>query len=82
MPVLVSHRCKGTFQGYGIMWYHPRGLANILFLQCVRAQYHIMYDSSNNMGFIVTKPDGKQFKFVKSSGGLYMTLPGIQEWSQ
>jgi hypothetical protein len=35
----------GNFPGYGTVWYHPKGIANILSLSCMRERgYHVVYD--------------------------------------
>ena len=67
--------------GYGMVWYDPNSITNILSLRCMAAKYHVIYDSQgggsnlidNDGGgsFVVTKPDRTVFEFKASSGGLY-----------
>jgi hypothetical protein len=60
----------GTLPGYGLVWYDPVGIANIVSLSRVREKYHISFNSDNNI-FVVTKPDGTVFEFKQSESGLY-----------
>jgi hypothetical protein len=60
----------GTLPGYGLVWYDPVGIANIVSLSRVREKYHVSFNSDNNI-FIVTKPDGTVFEFKQSESGLY-----------
>jgi hypothetical protein len=62
----------GTLPGYGTVWYHPTGIANILSLARVcKAGYDVSYSSSNGNTFIVTKPDGSVRNFKQSDEGLF-----------
>ena len=62
---------EGDLPGYGTVWYHPSGIANILFLGRVWKQYRITFDSEVGNRFLVTKPDGTTFEFKESPTGLY-----------
>ena len=49
----------GDLPGYGTVWYHPSGIANILSLARVRkAGYDVTYSSKDGNVFKVTKKDG------------------------
>ena len=71
----------GNLPGYGMVWYNPNSIANILSLHCVASKYHVVFDShggganQNNPdeagSFVVTKPNGTIFEFKASPGGLY-----------
>jgi hypothetical protein len=63
----------GDLAGYGTVWYHPGGIANILSLSRMKARegFRITYDSDNGNQFIVTKPDGAVRVFKQSERGLY-----------
>ena len=61
----------GDLPGYGTVWYHLNGIANILSLSKVKEKYRVNYDSDNNNQFIVHRPDGTQRIFQQSSRGLY-----------
>ena len=61
----------GDFSGYGTVWYHPDGIANILSLAEVCRQFHVTYDSSKHNEFIIHKPDGSTKQFIQSERGLY-----------
>jgi hypothetical protein len=60
----------GMLPGYGLVWYDPVGIANIVSLSRVREKYHVSFNS-NNIIFVVTKPDGTVFEFKQSESGLY-----------
>jgi hypothetical protein len=60
----------GMLPGYGLVWYDPVGIANIVSLSRVREKYHVSFNSDNNI-FVVTKPDGTIFEFKQSESGLY-----------
>ena len=57
--------------GYGTVWFHPDGIANILSLSRVKTKYRITFDSDENNEFIVHKPDGSTRNFKESNRGLY-----------
>ena len=61
----------GELPGYGTVWFHPDGIANILSLSRVKTKYQITFDSDKNNEFIVHKPDGSTRNFKESSRGLY-----------
>jgi len=69
--VLVTK--KGGLKGYGTVWYHPTGIANILSLNNVRKKYQVTFDSGSTeeQGFVVHKENGLQQIFRPSSKGLY-----------
>ena len=61
----------GELPGYGTVWFHPDGIANILSLSRVKTKYWITFDSNENNEFIVHKPDGSTRNFKESNCGLY-----------
>jgi hypothetical protein len=61
----------GDLPGYGEVWYHPHGIANILSLSNLIKKYKITYSSSDGNTFKVTKPDGAVRVFEHSDTGLY-----------
>ena len=61
----------GDLPGYGTVWYHPGGIANILSLSKVKEKYRVTFDSDKNNQFIVHQADGTQRVFQQSSRGLY-----------
>jgi hypothetical protein len=68
----VSHTNQiGDLPGYGTVWFHPRGIANILSLSRVKQKYRVTFDSTNGNQFIIHKPDGTTREFQESSRGLY-----------
>ena len=62
---------EGDPPGYGMVWYHPSGIANILSLGRVQKRYCITFDREVGNRFLVTKPDGTTFEFKESPTGLY-----------
>jgi len=61
---------KGDLKGYGMVWYYPDGIANILSLYNVQKKYKVTYDSAKGNGFVVHKADGNNRVFMPSSKGL------------
>lgn len=57
--------------GYGTVWYHEDGIANILSLSKVKEKYRITYDSKNGNEFTVHKDDNSVHHFKESPRGLY-----------
>ena len=69
---VASTNLIGDLAGYGTVWYHPNGIANILSLSRVREHgYHVTYDSNGGNKFLVSKPDGSSRAFHESERGLY-----------
>jgi len=64
---------KGNLKGYGTVWFHPEGIANILSLSNVSKKYRVMYDSGDKeeQGLVVHKEDGSKQVFRPSRKGLY-----------
>jgi len=63
----------GDLAGYGTVWYHKNGIANILSLAKVSSEHNVKFDSANGNKFKVKKKDGKgkTMTFKQSSNGLY-----------
>jgi len=57
--------------GYGMVWFHPNGITNILSLARVKAKYQVTYDSDGGNAFVVHRPGTGEQCFVQSPGGLY-----------
>jgi len=58
--------------GYGTVWYHNNGIANILSLAKVSRDHNVKFESANGNKFEVKKKDGNEkiMTFNKSSNGL------------
>ena len=57
----------GDLPGYGVVWYHPNGIANILSVARVKEHgYRVTFDSDNGNAFHVHKPDGTVRIFSQS----------------
>ena len=69
---VTSTYLVGDLPGYGTVWYHPNGIANILSLAKMQEHgYHIKYDSKDGNAFIIHKPDRSMRVFKQSDCGLY-----------
>ena len=72
----------GDVHGYGTVWYHPNGIANILSLSQVKDQHQATYDSRSWNAFVVHKPDISTRTFCQSDHGLYYHDTSLQEDEQ
>jgi len=63
--------------GYGTVWFHPKGIANILSLSRVKERHKVTYDSTDGNAFLVHRPDGTTRRFEESDHGLYFSNAGI-----
>ncbi|MHA7927606.1 MAG: reverse transcriptase domain-containing protein, partial [Marinobacter sp.] len=61
----------GDLPGYGTVWYHPQGIANVLSLSKVKKQWRITYDSADGNSFVVHKDNQEPRVFRQSPRGLY-----------
>jgi hypothetical protein len=69
---VTSTNMVGDLPGYGTVWYHPNGIANILSLSRVADKgYMVSYNSGNGNEFVLTKPDGTTKIFQQSENGLF-----------
>ncbi len=75
---VTSTNMVGELPGYGTVWYHPKGIANILSLARIKERgYQVTYDSHNGNLFRMKKPDGTVRVFKQSERGLfYMETSG------
>ena len=62
---------KGYLPGYGVVWYDPKAIANILSLSNVSLRYRVKYDSEDGNRFVVTLKSGTEKVFELSKTGLY-----------
>jgi hypothetical protein len=69
---VTSTNLVGDLPGYGEVWYHPGGIANILSLSRVKNRGHrVIYDSHDGNEFRVSRKNGTTRVFKESSRGLY-----------
>jgi hypothetical protein len=61
---------QGELPGYGMVWYCPTNIANILSLHNVNHRYRVKFVSEENK-FVVMKDDGQEKVFKASTNGLY-----------
>ena len=64
-------RQVGDLPGFGEVWYHPGGIANILSLALVKKHFRITYDSHSDNTFHVHLGNEKVQSFHESKQGLY-----------
>jgi hypothetical protein len=55
------------------IWYHEKGIANVLSLSRVSKFFPITYNNID--GFVIHKPDGRKHRFQESSHGLFYLDP-------
>ena len=67
----ATTRLVGNLPGYGEVWFHPEGIANILSLSRVKEKYWVTFNSKNGNKFLVHKGDGSTRIFSESKQGLY-----------
>ena len=72
----------GDVCSYGMVWYHPNGITNILSLSWVKDQHPVTYDSRAGNAFVVHKPDGSTRTSHQSDHGLYYHDTTLQEDEQ
>ena len=69
---VTSTNLVGELNGYGPVWYHAGGIANILSLSQVCSKgYKVTFSSEYDNQFVVTKSDGSTRTFKQSPRGLY-----------
>ena len=68
---VTSTNLIGDLPGYGEVWFHANGIANILSLARVKEWYQVTYDSMNGNVFEVAKLDGSVRFFKESARSLY-----------
>jgi hypothetical protein len=71
---ITSTNMMGDLDGYGPVWYHPDGIANILSLSRVRQSFRITFDSEDDNTIKLIRPDGTVRAFKESSSGLYYSI--------
>jgi hypothetical protein len=64
----------GDLDGYGPVWYHPEGIANILLLSRVKKNFRVTFESEKGNAFKLIRPDGTARTFNESSSGLYFSI--------
>ncbi len=67
----TSTNLVGELPGYGTVWFHPNGIANILSLTKMKAKHRVTYDSTDGNEFRVHKTGGTVRIFTESEKGLY-----------
>jgi hypothetical protein len=52
-----------------VLWFHDKGIANVLSLACVAKLYPVTFN--NDEGFVIHKDDGRKHVFHQSERGLF-----------
>jgi hypothetical protein len=60
----------GNVPGYGMVWFHPNNIANIIALTNMKKKHRVTYDSKKGNEFVVHKSDGTSKIFKESKKGL------------
>ena len=68
---VMSTNQQGYLPGYGIVWYCPNAIANILSLHNASSRYRVEYDSEKGNRFVLTMKSGTKKVFELSKSGLY-----------
>ena len=55
-PGTASTNWVGDLEGFGTVWYHKEGIANILSLAKVQEKYQVTYGIQDGNSFLVVKP--------------------------
>jgi hypothetical protein len=82
---IVSTNLIGDLLGYGTVWYHPKGIANILLLsQVLKRGFHVTFQADvGTPACHVHNPNGTQQVFCQINWGLFYTDitadPGLSE---
>jgi hypothetical protein len=69
--VTRTNMVAGVLNGYGTVWYNPKGIANILSLSQVEEKHRVAYNSAASKAFIVHKNDGSKRRFEQAKNGLF-----------
>ncbi len=64
MPRTTTTNLVADLLGYRTVWFHPKGIANILSLARVKEQHRVTYDSEGSNEFLVHKTDGTVHCFM------------------
>jgi hypothetical protein len=75
---VTSTNLIGDLPGYGPVWYHPNGIANIISLARMKDRHHVSFDSENGNRFTIHKQDGSTRDFRESKKGLYYLDTGAK----
>eukprot|EP00978_Attheya_sp_CCMP212_P000960 scaffold2009_cov64-Attheya_sp.AAC.1 len=77
---VTSTNLVGDLAGYGTVWYHPNGIANILSLKRMIKDrgLRVTFDSHDCNEFVVHKPDGDNRTFQSSPRGLYYIMDTVK----
>ena len=73
----------GFLPGFGIVWLHRDGIANILSLHSVKSKgSQVEYNSAREDTFVINKKNDTTRKFTPSPNGLYYIDTSTNEFQQ
>ena len=61
--VKMTTNLKGDLPGYGMVWFHPGDIVNIISLSKLTEKYLVVYDSNGGKTFLVCLPRVKVINF-------------------
>ena len=70
----VIIRKVADWLGFGEVWFHRGGIANIIFLSLAKEMFRITYNiamGTDDNNFLLHKKYGNQRKFIQPTRGLY-----------
>ena len=70
---VMTTNMVGDLEGYGTVWFHRQGIANILYLYNVTDKFHVQFDSRTDNHFVVWREDGTARYFTPGPRG-YITV--------
>ena len=70
---------RGDLPGYGTVWFHPGGIANILSFSKVADKYRVYYNSTGGNKLLVHLPGGKIRSFTKFDRDLFYSNMAARE---
>ena len=63
------------------VWFNPKYIVNIIFLNNSKNNYQVTYDSTHNNGFVIHRPRNSDMRFVIHTNVLYYYRTKRQELS-
>ena len=69
--VKMTTNLKGDLPGYGMVWFHPGDIVNIISLSKLTEKYRVVYDSTGGKTFLVCLPRVKVIHFKQYDRGMF-----------
>ena len=78
--VIASRNWAGNLERFGTVWYHKKGITNILSLAKVKENYHVTHDSQDGKSFLVVNINGQAQSFRMSNLWAILLRFDSREW--